>query len=120
MNQTVQSFDSLELQRNAFFLTESLIKNRNETLPQYGSAVFSAEKHRVLSHQLDLGLLNQIPAGQERDNQPVFFKKIEVEPSNGPRQTVFDLERGQNCLSMERFVVWQNQKTVLRTTVCHD
>ncbi|MFH0955393.1 MAG: hypothetical protein V1777_04790 [Candidatus Micrarchaeota archaeon] len=120
VEQSIRRFDSQELQANAVFLADSLLKNRDETNPQYGSAVFSASLHRSKTNEIDLELLRQIPAAQESENSPVFFKKIELKNADGSTETIFDNSRGQNCLWIERFVLVNRQKTVLRGLVCHE
>lgn len=119
VEQTVQRFDSLELERNAIFLADSLIKSRDETNPQYGSAVFSSELHRVKANEIDLALLAQISATQQAENSRVYFQTIELKFENGS-QMIFDNSSNGDCLSVERFVLANKQKAVLRMVICHD
>lgn len=120
MQETKNGFESQELQRNALMMMDSLVKNRDTEKPQFGAAVFDAEKKRVRSNALERQLLQAIPSAQEKENLPVFFKKIELRFADGKKETIFEIADGTNCLSVERFVVVGTKKALVQGTICHE
>lgn len=120
MQETKNNFEYQELQRNAIMMMDSLVKNRDTEKPQYGSAVFDAEKRRVQSNQLDKQLLQAIPAAQLDENAGVFFQAIELRFADGTRETIFETAKNGNCLAVERLVIIEEKKTVVRGVVCRE
>jgi len=120
MRETKTNFESQELQRNAIMMMDSLVKNRDAEKPQYGTALFDAEKRRVQSNQLDRQLLQAIPAAQQDENAAVFFQAIELRLADGTRETIFETQKNGDCLALERFVLMEEKKTVVRGVVCRE
>ena len=118
MVQNQNDFAFQELERNTIMMMDSLLKNRDTQHPQYGAALLAGTKKRVQSNHIDRALLEAIPFAQSIENQPVFFQKIEIVFANDS-ETIFETEKQGNCLSLERFVLFENQKALLRGVVCN-
>jgi len=105
-------------QQTAIFLTDSLIKNRNETAPYLGSALQDPNKHRVRANELDETLLFAVRESQV--NSRFFFTRIQLTFFNGETQTILDQNRVEkNCAAVERVVRMRTQKALLHTVICH-
>lgn len=117
-NSSLDWFKRFELERSAVFLTDSLIKNNDPNFSQYGSAALDFSKKRVLSNELDAGLLSQVPFGQSQEPTGVFFNKVLVRFFGGETQTVLDGGPKPDCAGVRRVVRVSGQKAVLETEVC--
>lgn len=120
VQETKSNFESLELERNGIMLMDSLVKNHDAEKPQYGAAVLDNQKKRVRSNVLERRLLQAIPAAQEKEKVPIFFQKLELVFQEGTSQKIFETEKRGKCLSLERLVVIENKKAVLRGMVCRE
>ena len=109
---------NFSLKKNALFLADSLVKNRDENNPLLGAAVFDAGKKRVLSNELDFGLLKEIGG---IDANGFFVKTVSLEWKDANRETIFSSGKpGANCVSAERFVLANNRKAKLTVRVCDE
>ncbi|MDP2973802.1 MAG: hypothetical protein Q8N60_02010 [Candidatus Diapherotrites archaeon] len=114
-DQQVESINKFDLQRNAIFLADSLVKNNDAAQPLLGSALFDAEKHRVLSNQLDEALLLNATRF-EKDG--FFVNRLSFKDEFGIEQAFFDGLQGSNCLALDRVVLLNGVKGLLAVTVC--
>lgn len=118
--QNQSNFEFQETERNAIMMMDSLIKNQDTQNPQYGSARLNTEKKRVQPNNIEKSLLERIVLAQETEQQPVFFQKIELIFEDSQKQIVFETEKKEQCLSVERFVVIENRKAIIRGVVCRE
>jgi len=89
--QAIESIEGIALQRKAIFLIDSMVKNRNEENPGLGSALFDAQKHRILQNELD----------------PILLGRARAE-----------IESGENCLSLDRIVLVNGKLEKAGVRVC--
>ena len=103
------SFKYKQLETQALFLADSLIKN-NDANGLYGIAVYDEQTHRVKSHTV-------------REKDSVFLKNnpdihaVWVQDGNTVH-SVFDRNTSTDCIGVERFVVVDGKKKVLGVRVC--
>jgi hypothetical protein len=107
------------MQKNAFLLADSLVKNRNEAIPLLGSASFDEKKHRVLSNVLDKALLEKIDASALGTDK-YFAKSLSLRYNGSGEEKLFETGRQSSCLAVERFVFVENKKAVLRLVFCSE
>ncbi len=109
-NNKIADVERVELQRNAFFAIDSMTKNRDEERPLLGLASYDAEKHRVLSNEIDTVLL--------KNAKSVLFEKFFISSiSVGNIKKVFE-EPGKKCISVDRLVFANGNKELLEAVVC--
>lgn len=113
--QQVESINKFDLQRNAIFLADSLVKNNDAAQPLLGSALFDPEKHRVLSNSLDSVLLSRA-AQFEKEN--FFVNRLSFKDEFGVEQVIFEGTAGKNCLALDRLVLLNGRKGLLAVSVC--
>ncbi len=113
--QQVESINRFDLQRNAIFLADSLVKNNDALQPLLGSALFDPEKHRVLSNNLDSVLLSRA-AQFEKEN--FFVNRLSFKDEFGIEQVIFEGTAGKNCLALDRLVLLNGRKGLLAVSVC--
>ncbi len=113
--QQVELINKFDLQRNAIFLVDSLVKNNDAGQPLLGSALFDAEKHRVLSNNLDSFLLGSA-AQFEKDG--FFVSRVSFKDEFGIEQVFFKGTAGSNCLALDRVVLLNGAKGLLAVNVC--
>jgi len=111
----LKQLKDFELEKNAVMLIDTMVKNRNEENPALGAAVFNGEKLRVEENNIDLELLKRL---NPIVSQSVFVKKIELLFKDGARKTIIENSLGENCLGVERFVLVEEKKALLRCVVC--
>jgi len=109
-NKEIENIERIELQRNAFFAIDSMTKNRDEERPLLGLALYDAEKHRVLSNEIDTVLLENA--------KPVLFENFFISSiSAGKIEKLFE-KSGQKCISVDRLVFMNGKKEMLEVVVC--
>ncbi|MDO8624813.1 MAG: hypothetical protein Q7R47_01925 [Candidatus Diapherotrites archaeon] len=97
-------------------IAESFLKNRNTDNPLLGACARDDALHRVLSNQLDPVLLHQItPKNRSGD---FYIAAIRLEYFNRDPEIILDTPRTQNCQTIPRIVLIDNQKTILQLTIC--
>jgi len=106
----IENVERIELQRTAFFTIDSMTKNRDEERPLLGLALYDAEKHRVLSNEIDTSLL--------KNSKPVLFENFFISSvSVAEIEKVFE-EHGEKCISVDRIVLVNGKKEMLEVVVC--
>ena len=106
----IENVKKIELQRTAFFTIDSMTKNRDEERPLFGLALYDAEKHRVLSNEIDTSLL--------KNSKPVLFENFFISSvSVAEIEKVFE-EQGEKCISVDRLVLVNGKKEMLEVVVC--
>jgi len=109
-NREIADIERIELQRNAIFVIDSMAKNRDEEQPLLGMAMYDAEKHRVLSNEIDSILFENA--------EPVVFENFFVSSvSIGEIEKLFE-EQGEKCISVDRIVLANEKKEMLEAVVC--
>ena len=106
----IENVKKIELQRTAFFTIDSMTKNRDEERPLLGLALYDAEKHRVLSNEIDTSLL--------KNSKPVLFENFFISSvSVAEIEKVFE-KQGEKCISVDRIVLVNGKKEMLEVVVC--
>ena len=113
--QQVESINKFDLQRNAIFLADSMVKNNDALQPLLGSALFDAEKHRVLSNNLDGILLSR---AEQFEKEGFFVSRVSFKDEFGIEQGFFDGPAGKNCIALDRLVLLDGRKGLLAVSVC--
>ncbi len=109
-NKEIENIERIELQRSAFFAIDSMIKNRDEERPLLGFALYDAEKHRVLSNEIDAILL--------KNTKPVLFENFFISSISVAKiEKVFE-KPGKKCISVDRLVFVNRKKEILEVVVC--
>ena len=109
-NREIADIERIELQRNAFFAVDSMAKNRDLERPLLGLALYDAEKHRVLSNEIDTMLLEKA--------KPVLFENFFISSvSIGKIEKLFE-EPGEKCISVNRLVLANGKKEMLEAVAC--
>ena len=109
-NKEIEDVERIELQRNAFFAIDSMAKNRDEERPLLGLALYDAEKHRVLSNEIDTTLFE--------NSKTVLFENFFISSvSIGEIEKVFE-EQGEKCISVNRLIFANGKKEMLGAIVC--
>lgn len=111
-NEILGMFGDVVLQRKSVFLADAMVKNRDEEQPLLGSAVFDAEKHRVLSNEIDPALLESAKGFR----QGSFF----VSSVSLAGQALSFEERRGNCISLDRIVLVQGKQERLVVVACEE
>ena len=111
--QRLLNIERISLQRKAIFLADSIVKNRNEENGCLGSAFFDGERHRILSNEIDLGLLSKaVPIEGEN------FFVAGLSYSIGKSKTVLWEQSFGNCVSVDRIVLIEGKTGNVRVKVC--
>ncbi len=120
-NENLNEVKEFSFYRKAISLSDSLIKNRNETSPEKGSAVyderialplesglefdFSAYKSdtkRVIENKIDYGLIKKADFSKI---DIIDVKKVEIEFGDGETEKIFEKNIEGDCIAVERFVI---------------
>jgi hypothetical protein len=109
--------ERFSLQRKTLFLADSLVKNRNTGQPNLGAAAFDPAKHRVLSNELDTGLLRK--AGENAQGGS-GIKEISLVQFGGKEREIFYSQESlqQDCMAVDRIVIAGGKKSIVRVTAC--
>lgn len=115
-NAYVDAHREFLLQKNAFMLADSLIKNCAD-LNSSGLANYNFQSKRCES-----GILNADQNATGKINSDEFFvKKTEIIYGNDTNKILFEENKpGNNCESVERIAYYQNEKANLRVVVCNE
>ncbi len=115
-------------ERTALAVADSILKNRNEKMPEAGSAARNAEMLRIESGVLDYGLLKSTAAGFSEKNsvqQGLFVREVSLEHAGSIGEKIFSSENMQSagCATAERFGLLRkegfgDEKVLLRVVVC--
>ena len=105
----------LELEKNAIMAADSLVKNRNPEEPLYGAAVFDSMKRRTGNNRIDPKLLAGI--GEIKD-APFVIKELSAISEKGTQRYFVQNQGHGNCLAVERLVIMEDEKTLLRMVLC--
>ncbi|GEM_PF-3292035 len=114
---------TLEFERKAIFLVDSMIKNHDEKNPVLGAAFFDAELKRTQSNVIEAKRLAN-PDPKNLFVGGIRVQKIQLKFVDGKKETVFEdkAENESYCLVVERFVVsisdLERKKGLLQVTAC--
>lgn len=120
-NLRTENLSAHELERTALAKMDSLVKNRVEHNPGYGSAIRNLNTRRVESQRLDRKLLGQILAAQETEKPTVFFQQLFLEYEDGTQENILEkpVEDPSACLHVQRLIEIGNQAALLKGKICH-
>ncbi len=109
-----EALNRLAFQRNAIFLTDSLVKNNNPEQALLGSASLDEKRHRVLSNQLDREMLL---AATGFENEGFFVSRLSFELF-GKERIVFEENQGNECIALDRVVLIEGARGKIRVVLC--
>jgi len=107
---------NIALWKNTLYFADTIIKNRAEENSVLGSAAKDAEKKRVKSNEIELMLLKK---AEEIENTEFFLKEITVVFEDS-EENIFFKKKGKNCVIVERLVLIENKKALLRIGGCNE
>jgi hypothetical protein len=113
----ISGMKGIGLEKNAAMLADSLVKNRDLQFPIYGAAKFDGIRKRVLSNEIDEGLLATANGTEE---MPFAVKEISVAQKKGGMLRFEGGEAEGECIAVERLVVLNGEKSLLKVVVCAD
>lgn len=104
------------LEQKTISVADSIIKNNNPN-PILGMSIVDLDKKRTLNNKISLQNTNF-----EQINLDVFFiKKIKYRLKTGFEEKLFlDNREFSSCFSIERFVLIQNQKGLIKVVGCYE
>ncbi len=104
-----------ELESNAVFLADSMVKNFDENNSFYGIAYFDLEKHRTKSNEIS----SKSVVFFDENFSDFFVREISITFKDGGSKILFDENFfAKNCFSVERFVLFDSKKSKLGVSVC--
>lgn len=103
----------IELQGKAVFLIDAMAKNRNLEQPLLGSAMYDAERHRVLTGEIDIVLLEK---ARQLESEKFFVKSVSLKGMQ--EKTIVLGEEGKECISLDRIVLANGEKAMLGMILC--
>ena len=112
-NRELKIVELFELEKNALFISDSIIKNDNEER-LFGTAEFDETKHRVKSNELSLQRLREI---KQFESSEFFIQKIALKNQILTERILLVPPTG-NCIAIERMVLIEGQKNILEVGVC--
>ncbi|MBI4053570.1 MAG: hypothetical protein HY394_06060 [Candidatus Diapherotrites archaeon] len=117
LNEKTAESESVSMQKTAFFLADSMVKNRDENNALLGMAAFNAGAGRVESNALPESL-EGMRFAQLRGS--IFVESVSIAYFDGNSVEIFrDARAGaKNCIATERLVLRGMKKALLRARVC--
>ncbi len=114
-SQTVAGMKRFQLEKNAVFIVDSLVKNSVET-PLLGAALFDGEKHRVKSNELEHNQLKRaVPVGPGE----FFVQRLSIKWKNGEKETIIWAEQGEkNCIALDRIALIGDESVLVELALC--
>jgi hypothetical protein len=110
-----QQTKNFEREKNAIMLLDALVKNSSQENPALGAAKFDATKHRVIENNIDVEKIKQAnPIISEK----ISIRKISLRYEDGSQEKILENSLGTNCLGIERLVLANNKKALLKGVVC--
>ena len=109
----ITAVKKMELQSKAIFLLDAMAKNRNLEQPLLGSALYDRERHRVLTGEIDTGLLEK---ARQLESEEFFVKSVSLK-GNEEKAILFGGE-GKECVSLDRIVLANGEKAMLGVVLC--
>lgn len=110
------NIENFSLQKNALFLLDSMLKNRNAENALIGAALFDAEKHRVKSNEIDY---EKLKSAAQIESDEFFVHDILLEWYNGMEERIFsDSGEAVNCIGVERVALVEGKKALVRLVLC--
>ncbi|MGI6589080.1 MAG: hypothetical protein ACOX1V_00230 [Candidatus Iainarchaeum sp.] len=119
INSTKKELTQLELDQKAIFITDSLIKNQNTNQPLLGGCIYDEEKKRVLTNNIDYLKIKEA-SGLKINNFFVESITLEFLKTNQTEKIIYSTKQTNQCTSVKRFVVTNNQKTIIEVRVCKE
>ena len=110
----VQELKAVQLQKNAVFLLDSIVKNNSEN-GLVGAALFDVEKRRVKSNELDHGKIWSV---KEIEAEEFFVQKLSIVKRNGKEETVLEKGRKGNCFGFSRMALLGNETVKVELVLC--
>ena len=106
---------NFELEENALFIADSLVKNYNENNTLLGSCVLDLEKKRVRTNEI---LLSNLSKAKAININEIYVESIFVKTSS--LEKIFQLERelSINCINVKRFVLIDGEKGIIGVKTC--
>ena len=114
------------LWKNSVFLLDSMVKSFDENGFANNVTYFNAMKRRVESNVLDYAALRLLSEklrgkGDLSKGDEFFVKEISLGYKNGGSETLFSSTlQGGNCFAVERLVIVNNGKAILKGVVCSE
>ena len=108
---------NLSLQETAFFVSDAMVKNRDENNALFGMARFDHETRRVESNVLQESL-EGVSFSQPRGS--IFVKSVSLAYLDGNSEKLFSGagDDAKNCIATERLVVKGGRKALLKAVFC--
>jgi hypothetical protein len=119
INSTIENSKLFELKKNSFFITDSLVNNRNNSNALLGSTEYNLLKHRIEKNTIDLVLFQSINSDLNQINE-LKIKLIEIEFKNNEKKTIIEKEKKGNCIGTERFIIAENKKGKIKIVICSE
>ena len=110
----VESIKKFQLEKNALFVADSLVKNDSESVLR-GSAKLDEKKKRVKSNELDISKLDN---AKVLVSEEFFVKRLSLKTKSGKHKAVVLEEReSENCFGVER-IVFGEELALVEVLVC--
>ena len=117
LNEKISESENVSLQKNAFFIADAMVKNRDENNALLGMAGFNAGARRVESNVLPESL-EGLRFSRLRGN--IFVESVSIAYFDGNAEEIFSDGGGsaKNCIATERLVLKGRKKALLIAKVC--
>ncbi len=112
---TLNNLQDFELEEKTIAITDSLVKNRDENNPLFGSCAVDYEKKRVLTSVIDIELLRK---AQTVDFEGIFAKQITIKKNDYVENIFLETRDSNQCISVKRFALIENKKSILEVVIC--
>lgn len=119
LNSLTENSKLMELKKNSFFLSDSIINKRNTENPLLGAIEHNLLKKRIEQNKIDLFLLKSINPESNEINE-LKIKLIEIEFKNNESKKIIEKELTNECIGIERFIVAENKKGKIKIVICNE
>jgi hypothetical protein len=112
-----QNITQFELEEKALLISDSFVKNFDETNTLRGACIYDSEKNRILTNELSL---ENIKKAKELQPGKIFTKSIEYKTQTKTGKITLSQKEGQNCISAKRFVLIEGEKGIIQILTCRE